>query len=80
MKCLECKYPKLLKDGSCVDDCSTGEIKYAAYIDSNKRYKKNVCIKGTAINNCEWYVPAESDTANSKVADSYTCFKCSSGF
>ena len=80
MKCLECKYPKLLKNDSCVDECANDEIKYAVYIDSNNRYKKNVCVKGTAIGDCDWYVPAESDTANTITADSYTCFKCKSGF
>ena len=80
MKCIECKYPKLLKDDSCVDTCANTEIKFAIYIDSNKRYKKNVCVKNTAVTNCEWHVPAESDTANSKVANSYTCYKCKDGF
>lgn len=44
MKCLECKYPKLLKSDNCVDSCSNGEVKYAYYIDSNNKYKKNVCV------------------------------------
>ena len=80
MKCLECKYPKLLKNDACVDSCSANELKYAVYIDSNKRYKKNVCVNGTPIANCEWYVPAESDTSSTRTADSYTCYKCSSGY
>ena len=70
MKCLECKYSKVLKNNTCVDSCGTGELKYAAYIDNNKRYKKNICVKRDEITNCNWYVYAESDTANSKVADS----------
>ena len=80
MKCLECKYPKLLKGDVCVDSCDNGELKYAIYIDTNKRYKKNVCVKGTAITNCDWYVPAENKAATTETGDSYTCFKCSSGF